>query len=684
MATIKIKRSGTSGSTPTSLDTGELAINYHKDDALLYWKDSDGNVKTTYLKNAPLDSPAFTGTPTSVTPSAGDDSTKIATTAFVQDEIAGISVGTTDAYKTITDGTTSAVASGADTFKIRAGTGVTATVTSNDGTHGDNVLIGLDAELEALAGVTSAADKVPYFTGSGSASVTDLTSTARSLLDDTSTSAMRTTLGVAIGTDVQAYDATLNSIASLGTAADKIAYTTATDTWAETALTSTARSLLDDTSTSAMRTTLGVAIGTDVQAYDATLASLSSLGTGADKYAYTTGVDTWAEGTITSAARGLLDDASTSDMRTTLGVAIGTNVQAYDATLAALASYNTTGLITQTAADTFTGRTISAGTGISVTNGDGASGNPTIALSHLGLQSLTDPNANRLIYWNDTAGNLDWASLSGTGTTIPTTTSPSFTTPTLGVASATTINKVTLTAPATGSTLTIADGKTLTASNSLTLAGTDSTTMTFPATSSTILTTGNTATITKGYTVTPNAIGTVSSGTTTLDATNGNYQYLINGGAFSLSPPATGTYDVLDLLVINGPSAGTITFTAGKWRVGSSTGSTYATTARASGTATMTIASPCVVTFSTGGVQDGDPIFFTTTGALPTGLSVNTVYYAKYVSATTFNLAATPGGTSINTSGSQSGTHTLTACSQFILSLRQIYGSATYSWYALQ
>ena len=65
-------------------------------------------------------------------------------------------------------------------------------------------------------------------------------------------------------------------------------------------------------------------------------------------------------------------------------------------------------------------------------------------------------------------------------------TSPSLTTPTLGVASATTINKVTLTAPATGSTLTIADGKTLTANNSITLAGTDSTTITFPTVSSSV------------------------------------------------------------------------------------------------------------------------------------------------------------------------------------------------------
>jgi hypothetical protein len=68
----------------------------------------------------------------------------------------------------------------------------------------------------------------------------------------------------------------------------------------------------------------------------------------------------------------------------------------------------------------------------------------------------------------------------------------------------------------------------------------------------------------------------------------------------------------------------------------------------------LSIATPCVMT-TTITLADATPITFTTTGALPTGLLPGVTYYLKYVTATTYNLAATAGGASINTSGSQSG-----------------------------
>ena len=109
-----------------------------------------------------------------------------------------------------------------------------------------------DAELAALAGLTSAADKVPYFTGAGTAALADLTAAARTVLDDASTAAMLTTLGA------QPVDTDLTAIAALTSAADKVPYATGAGTWALADFSTAGRALVDDASASAQRTTLGL------------------------------------------------------------------------------------------------------------------------------------------------------------------------------------------------------------------------------------------------------------------------------------------------------------------------------------------------------------------------------------------------------------------------------------------
>jgi hypothetical protein len=81
---------------------------------------------------------------------------------------------------------------------------------------------------------------------------------ASNLSDLSDSSVSRTNLGVAIGSDVQAYDAGLQSIAGLTTSADQLIYATAADTYATSSLTSFGRSLVDDADASAARTTLGL------------------------------------------------------------------------------------------------------------------------------------------------------------------------------------------------------------------------------------------------------------------------------------------------------------------------------------------------------------------------------------------------------------------------------------------
>jgi hypothetical protein len=121
-------------------------------------------------------------------------------------------------------------------------------------------------------------------------------------------------------------------------------------------------------------------------------------------------------------------------------------------------------------------------------------------------------------------GGTGVTSSTGTGSVVLST-GATLSAPTLNAAVATTINNVAFTAPATGSTLTIADGKTLTASHSLTLAGTDGTTMTFPSTSAAVARTDAAQTFTGNQTF---------SGPVIEDA-----QALSGAGAVNITQPVT-------------------------------------------------------------------------------------------------------------------------------------------------
>lgn len=170
------------------------------------------------------------------------------------------------------------------------------------------------ADLEAIADLTSAADKVPYSTGSETWALADFTAAGRALLDDADAAAQRVTLGLEIGADVQAYDANLDTLAGItpGTVGqDILADETAADARTTLGLGTAAVEDVGAFATAAQGATADTAlqpadIGVDVQAFDTDLAAIAALTSAANKLPYATGAGTWALTDLTAAGRAFL------------------------------------------------------------------------------------------------------------------------------------------------------------------------------------------------------------------------------------------------------------------------------------------------------------------------------------------------------------------------------------------
>ena len=146
-----------------------------------------------------------------------------------------------------------------------------------------NLAIGTNTQahsdiLDNIAGVTQAANKGVFFDSASTAATFDLTAAGRALLDDADAAAMRQTLAVRPGVEVQAFDTELAALAGLTSAANKLPFFTGSGTASVADLTAFARTLLDDSDAATARGTLGVAIGSDVQQFNSKLSAIGALG----------------------------------------------------------------------------------------------------------------------------------------------------------------------------------------------------------------------------------------------------------------------------------------------------------------------------------------------------------------------------------------------------------------------
>jgi hypothetical protein len=243
--------------------------------------------------------------------------------------------------------------------------GANTLVTTTFSAFGRSIVGAADAESVRttlnLGTISTQANNNVNITGGSITGITDLAIADGGTGASTASDA-RINLGLQIGANVQAWDEQLDVLATVSADVDKVPYFTSANTASVTTLTSYGRSLIASANTEEARTVL----------------SLGSISTQDSSNVIITG------GSITgitdlAIADGGTGASSASGARTNLGLVIGTNVQAYNSSLDAF-SAAANGYVVKTSSSTVESRSFANGTGVTITNGDGISGNTTISI----------------------------------------------------------------------------------------------------------------------------------------------------------------------------------------------------------------------------------------------------------------------------------------------------------------
>ncbi len=242
----------------------------------------------------------------------------------------------------------------------------------------------------------TATDKLLGRSTAGAGVIEEIACTAagRALLDDADAAAQRTTLGIDTDDSVTFGTVTANLTSTSATISGGT-ITGITDlaiadggTGASTA--------------AAARQNLGVEIGVDIQAYDAGLQSISGLTTAANQGIYLTGSDTYAVYTFTAAGRALLDDADAAAQRTTLGLGtLATQSGTFSGTHSGTSSGTNTGDQTITLTGVVTGTGTGS---FATSFGTGVVGSAAIASDAVTYDKLQDTSTTDVILGRSTSG----------------------------------------------------------------------------------------------------------------------------------------------------------------------------------------------------------------------------------------------------------------------------------------